>query len=235
MTRAQLTTPLASVLAAAVGTVVIPAPPATAAPVRLPAAGPLAVRTVVARAAPAAGARKVLVLHDFRPDFRPQIVFAVARRTAEDGKEWLRIRLPMRPNGRLGWIPAAGADVRPVNTQIVIHRGTRRLELTRRGKRLLTAVVAVGMPSAPTPLGEFYATARFFPTDPFYGPFALETSAYSPRLTDWPGGGVVGIHGTSLPSLLGKAVSHGCIRVRNGVALKLKRLAPLGTAIRIVP
>ena len=140
----------------------------------------------------------------------------------------------MRPNGRLGWIPAASATVRPVTTQIVIRRAARRLVLTRRGKRLLTAVVAVGKPSAPTPLGEFYVTARFEPTNPFYGPFALETSAYSPTLSDWPGGGVVGIHGTNMPWLLGGAVSHGCIRVRNSVALKLERLAPLGTAIRIV-
>ena len=225
----------APVLAALIGAVVVAVPATGAAAVRLPAAGPVIVRTVVARAAPSAGARKVLVLHDFRRDFRPQIVFAVREQTGQDGQEWLQVRLPMRPNGRLGWIPAASAEIRPVNTQIVIHRGTRRLELIRRGKRLLTAVVAVGMRSAPTPLGEFYATARFFPTNPFYGPFALETSAYSPTLSDWPGGGVVGIHGTSLPGLLGRAVSHGCIRVRNSVALKLKRLAPLGTAIRIVP
>ena len=59
------------------------------------------------------------------------------------------------------------------------------------------------------------------PTDPFFGTFALETSAYS-RLTDWPGGGVVGIHGTSLPQLLGQAVSHGCIRVDNAVATQAR-------------
>jgi lipoprotein-anchoring transpeptidase ErfK/SrfK len=45
---------------------------------------------------------------------------------------------------------------------------------------------------------------------------------------------VVGIHGTSKPWLLGRAVSHGCVRVSNATALQLKRLAPLGTPISIV-
>ena len=84
-----------------------------------------------------------------------------------------------------------------------------------------------------TPLGHFYVTARFVPNDPFLGVFALETSAYS-KLSEWPGGGVVGIHGTSRPDLLGQAVSHGCIRVSNATAAALRRLAPLGTPIRVV-
>ena len=63
--------------------------------------------------------------------------------------------------------------------------------------------------------------------------FALETSAYS-RLTEWPGGGIVGIHGTSKPWLLGRAVSHGCVRVSNATAHALERLAPVGTPISIV-
>ena len=58
--------------------------------------------------------------------------------------------------------------------------------------------------------------SAFVPTDPFYGAYALETSAYA-RVTDWPSD-VVGIHGTNRPELLGQAVSHGCIRVANDVA-----------------
>jgi Uncharacterized protein conserved in bacteria len=75
--------------------------------------------------------------------------------------------------------------------------------------------------------------ARFVPfNDSFLGVFAVETSAYS-KLTEWPGGGVVGIHGTSMPQLLGQAVSHGCVRVANTTAAALVKLAPLGTPILI--
>ena len=84
-----------------------------------------------------------------------------------------------------------------------------------------------------TPVGHYFVAARFVPYhDPFLGVFAVETSAYS-KLTEWPGGGVVGIHGTSLPQLLGQAVSHGCVRVSNTTARKLQALAPLGTPIWI--
>jgi lipoprotein-anchoring transpeptidase ErfK/SrfK len=75
--------------------------------------------------------------------------------------------------------------------------------------------------------------AAYESSDPFYGPFAIETSAYS-RLSEWPGGGVVGIHGTSLPQLIGRAVSHGCIRVPHAAALRLQREVPLGSVIEIV-
>ena len=71
------------------------------------------------------------------------------------------------------------------------------------------------------------------PLEPFYGSYALETSAYA-SLSDWPGGGIVGIHGTNQPQLLGQAVSHGCVRVANSAALRLRRLAPPGTPIDIV-
>src|SRR5262249_57160972 len=80
----------------------------------------------------------------------------------------------------------------------------------------------------------FFVQARFVPRDPFFGPFVLETSAYS-KLSDWPGGGLAGIHGTNQPDLLGQAVSHGCVRVSNTVARALERLAPLRTEIDLLP
>ena len=65
-----------------------------------------------------------------------------------------------------------------------------------------------------TPLGLFYVQAKFDPTWPVLGAYAFETSGYS-KLSDWPGGGVVGVHGTNTPDLIGEAVSHGCVRLYN--------------------
>jgi lipoprotein-anchoring transpeptidase ErfK/SrfK len=123
--------------------------------------------------------------------------------------------------------------LKPTLASIVVHRGARTLELVRDGKVQLRTRVAVGKRGAETPLGHFYVTSRFAPRNSFLGSYALETSAYS-KLSEWPGGGVVGIHGTSRPDLLGQAVSHGCIRVSNAAALQLKRLAPAGTPITIL-
>jgi lipoprotein-anchoring transpeptidase ErfK/SrfK len=68
---------------------------------------------------------------------------------------------------------------------------------------------------------------------PVYGPLAYGTSARSPTLTYWPGGGYVGIHGTNQPEILPGYVSHGCIRMPNEAILKLSRLMPVGTPITI--
>ncbi len=199
-----------------------------------PAAGQLVVPTVTVRRAPSAGAKKLAVLRDFRrSDFRPQVVLALELRAERNGRLWFKIALPGRPNGRTGWIPASSASLRPTIASIVIHRGARTLELSRDGKVALRTRVAVGKRGAETPLGLFYVTSRFTPRNTFLGSYALETSAYS-KLSEWPGGGIVGIHGTPRPDLLGQAVSHGCIRVSNAAALELKRLAPTGTPIRVL-
>jgi lipoprotein-anchoring transpeptidase ErfK/SrfK len=202
-------------------------------PASYPAAGELVATRVAVRTSPDRSAKVIRLLQQFRTDYRLQVVLAVGQANGPDGTAWFKLNLPMRPNGTVGWIPAASATLRPTQSHIVVHRGLRRIELFRGSKRLLYAKVAVGAPGRETPLGEFYVTARFVPDDPFLGAFALETSAYS-RLTEWPGGGKVGIHGTSKPWLLGQAVSHGCVRVSNQTALALERLAPVGTPISIV-
>ena len=173
------------------------------------------------------------MLHDLRKDFRPQIVLALELRADSAGSLWYRIAVPGRPNGRIGWIRATDAALKPTVAEIVVDRSARTLELRRGGVVRLRTRVAVGARGMETPLGLYYVTSRFTPKEAFFGSYALETSAYS-KLSEWPGGGVVGIHGTTRPDLLGQAVSHGCVRLSNSAALVLKRLAPLGTPIRIV-
>ncbi|HEY6030015.1 MAG TPA: L,D-transpeptidase [Gaiellaceae bacterium] len=199
----------------------------------LPAAGSLAVDSVAARSEPAPRSKRMLVLRQFRSDFRWQIVLAVGAKRGVDGRLWYRLSLPMRPNGSYGWVPARAVDLHPVRNRIVVDRARRQLTVLRGGTTLLRTTIAVGAPGMETPAGRFYVQARFVPDNSFLGVFALETSAYS-RLSEWPGGGVVGIHGTSRPDLLGQAVSHGCIRVSNEAAAELRRLAPLGTPITVV-
>jgi lipoprotein-anchoring transpeptidase ErfK/SrfK len=70
-------------------------------------------------------------------------------------------------------------------------------------------------------------------SSPIYGPLAFGTNARSPTLTDWPGGGVVGIHGTNQPSLIPGRVSHGCVRLTNAAILKLGKLMLVGTPVTI--
>ena len=86
---------------------------------------------------------------------------------------------------------------------------------------------------AETPLGLFYVMAKFRPSEAVLGAFTFQTSGYS-KLSDWPGGGVVGVHGTNAPELIGRAVSHGCVRMRNADVEFLKSVVRVGTPIKIV-
>jgi len=190
-------------------------------------------------AAPKEGAKRLAVLKQFRSDFRPQYVLALdAMKAKKTGKPtWYRISIPGRPNGRTGWVPAASLEIRPVHKRLIVYRSAKRFEYWD-GTRLVRAgKVAVGKPGAETPLGLFYVTWKFNPSiDPEWailGAYAFETSAYS-KLTDWPGGGIVGMHGTPWPSLLGQAVSHGCIRVHNDNIEFLRNRVPMGTPVKIV-
>ena len=202
--------------------------------VRLPAAGELLASRVAIRAAPGAQARVVRLMKQFRSNAQFRIVLAVKARRGSDGGWWYLLSLPGRPNGQRGWVRGALLDLRPVQNRIVVHVASRMLEVRRitDAKLLLHAVVAVGKPGAETPLGrDFYVQGRYAPGDAFFGPLVLETSAYS-KLSDWPGGGLAGIHGTNRPDLLGRAVSHGCVRVSNATD---RMLAPLGTPIDLLP
>lgn len=201
--------------------------------VALPAAGDLIVPSVVARTAPNPTAAKVLLLHQFRPDYRQQEVFAVKAQLGSDGQLWYKLSLPMRPNNTYGWVSANQLELHHVVNRILINIAKRRMQVLHGNKVLYQTTVAVGAPGMETPTGHYYVQVRFHPDDPFLGVFAFETSAYS-KLTEWPGGGVVGIHGTSMPQLLGQAVSHGCVRMSNTAAMVLKKLVPLGTPITIV-
>jgi lipoprotein-anchoring transpeptidase ErfK/SrfK len=200
----------------------------------VPAAGHIEWAQVAVRAKPSVTAARMTVLTQFRDDFRPRVVLALSVRHDRNGRPaWYRISLPGRPNGRTGWVPAGSVDLKPIRKEIVIDRSERTLELRNAGRVLLRTRVAVGAYGMETPLGLFYVMAKFRPTTPVLGAFAFETSAYS-KLSEWPGGGIVGIHGTNAPSLLGQAVSHGCVRVANDAILRLRRLVPVGTPIKIV-
>ena len=225
----------AGLVAVAVATVLGLAPTAGAqVPARFPAAGDIIANGLVVRAAPTANARVIKRLPAVRPDGRLQIVHAIGHTQDASGRDWLRFRLPMRPNNRTGWAPADDVFVTPVSQRIVVDLSSRTLRLYRNGRVVVsTRRVGIGRPGTPTPLGNYYVTAKYDAPGAAYGAFALETSAFSPTLSDWPGGGIVGIHGTNRPDLLPGRVSHGCIRLRNRDIQRLYRLASRGTPIRV--
>jgi lipoprotein-anchoring transpeptidase ErfK/SrfK len=104
-----------------------------------------------------------------------------------------------------------------------------------RGHQIWSAPVAVGKPSTPTPAGRFWIRERFKVENRHsgYWPYAFATSDYS-TLTDWPGGGVVGIHGPYYqPQDIPGRVSRGCTRLRVRDDAWLAHHVGLGTPIDV--
>jgi lipoprotein-anchoring transpeptidase ErfK/SrfK len=150
---------------------------------------------------------------------------------------WLQVLLPVRPNGTTGWIRAANVPVRSDPYELRVDLSERSLEVLEDGKQILQTSVAVGTAQAPTPTGRFSVVDKVDTgsAGSAYGPFALGLSGHSDVLTEFGGGdGQIGIHGTSDPSSIGKAASHGCIRVPNDVITQLADLLPLGTPVSVV-
>jgi hypothetical protein len=191
-------------------------------------------RSVTALAAPRTGADLVAPLETRTEEGTTNIVL-VLEETKRLGSSWVHIRLPVLPNGRTGWVPRdALGGYEFVDTRLVVDRARLTATLFRGERRIFQARVGIGTPAASTPPGEFYVRLKLAGfDDPFYGPVAYGTNARSTVLTDWPGGGYIGIHGTNAPELIPGRVSHGCVRMRNADILALSRLMPVGTPLTI--
>jgi lipoprotein-anchoring transpeptidase ErfK/SrfK len=148
---------------------------------------------------------------------------------------WVRVLLPVRPNGSAGWVRAQDVRLEPDPERIVVDLAGRRLKLYVQGRPVLDVPVAVGAGGTPTPTGRDYVTDRVRPSNPHgaYGPFALGLSAHSDTLQSFGDGDAqIGVHGTDQPGSIGHAVTHGCIRLRDSDAAALSAV-PLGTPVTI--
>lgn len=185
------------------------------------------------RTAPSLAAPTITKLRLRTEDKLPEVYLVLDGLVDDDGSQWLRIRIPMRPAGRTGWVPVDMlGPLNAVRTQLAISRRKRRAVLRKNGRVIWQAPVGIGKASTPTPKGSFWIRELLPGGGGTYGPWAFGTSAYS-NIREWRGAPVVGIHGTNRPHLVPGAPSHGCIRVRNDKMKQLKRLMPIGTPVKI--
>jgi L,D-transpeptidase catalytic domain len=191
-------------------------------------------RDVVARRSPSPTGSSVAALTQRTPEGTTNLVLVLGEETRRDG-QWVHIRLPVLPNSQTAWVPReALGGYHFVHTRLIVDRQRFVATLLYDGRAVFRASVGVGRPESPTPAGRFYIRDKLSGFgNPFYGPIAYGTSARSAVLTDWPGGGFVGIHGTNEPDLIPGRISHGCIRMRNSDILRLSRLMPVGTPLTI--
>jgi len=107
---------------------------------------------------------------------------------------------------------------------ILINLDKRRLTFTIDGSST-TYPVAVGKPSTPSPIGNWVIVQK---SVDWGGPFGVRWMRLS---VPWGG---YGIHGTNNPASIGRAVSHGCIRMYNKDVIKIYDQTPIGTPVNII-
>jgi lipoprotein-anchoring transpeptidase ErfK/SrfK len=192
------------------------------------------VSDVSARREPNRSAPIVAPITAVTGDGTQNLVLILRQMNVSPTQTWFDVRLATLPNST-GWVPrSALGNIYSVTTHLYVDRKSFTATLKRSGVTIFTTRVGVGKPYWPTPAGEFYIRDKLTNfNNPFYGPLAFGTSARSAVLTDWPGGGFVGVHGTNEPGILPGPVSHGCIRVVNSALLRLGKLMPVGTPLTI--
>lgn len=151
--------------------------------------------------------------------------------------DFYRVALPTRPNGSTGWVPKDSVTVTKTPFRIFVDLKGRTLRVEKDGSGVFTTEVAIGTKENPTPVNGTYVTELIANTKPngAYGPYAFGLAMHSDTLSEFgTGDGQVGIHGTNQPELIGQAVSHGCIRLKNGDVKELVDLElPLGVPVFI--
>jgi lipoprotein-anchoring transpeptidase ErfK/SrfK len=162
-------------------------------------------------------------------------VLAVVGEPTANG--WIRVELPVRPNGSRAWIPLADVTLAQTSFHVTVNLEARTISVTDGGRPVLTAPAAVGSPSTPTPAGQTFLWELVRPDDPTgaYGPYIFGLGWFSDAYALFNGGDAqIAIHGQDDPGSLGHAVSHGCVRVANDLISRLARTLPLGTPVTIV-
>lgn len=174
---------------------------------------------------------------DRRTETTGNLVFVVEDEASSQSGRHL-VQLPVRPNGSTGWVNAADVSLTVHDYRIEIELAAFELRVYEGGDELLTTPIGVGTQDTPTPGGTYYIKELLQPPSPDgpYGTYAYGLSGFSNVLESFAGGnGVIGIHGTNQPELIGTNVSHGCIRVDNDTISRLVEEIglPLGVPVEI--
>lgn len=227
----------------AIGLLALAAGGAAVAPAQaagVPARQPLVVLSGdhVARAAPTANAQPVATVAGRRPlTHVPTVLPVFGHATSGDGRSWVRVALPGRPNGLRGWISTEQTSRSSTGWRLSVGLAARLVTVYDQGQVVRRFRAIVGAPSTPTPRGRFFIEeAMSLDASAAGGPFALATSARSDVLQEFDGGpGQIALHGiNNLSGALGTAVSHGCVRMSTAAITWLSRRIGAGVPLTIL-
>jgi lipoprotein-anchoring transpeptidase ErfK/SrfK len=120
--------------------------------------------------------------------------------------------------------------------QVVVSIPDRELALLEDGAVRKVYPVAVGASVSPSPTGQFTIISRIVKPTYYHKGVVVAPGPRNPLGTRWMGLSEkgYGIHGTNAPRSIGKAASHGCIRMAQGDLEELFELVSVGDEVEIV-
>ncbi len=187
-------------------------------------------RTLPAFAHPSLASAHVGVVPAGSKYYGIQIV-AWVERVSTDGR-WGLVELPYAWPRHEGWIRLKGLARDATRVRVEVDLSAHAVIVRKFGRVLFRASGAIGAPSTPTPVGEYFVTDRVAFSGGAYGSFAFGISGIQPRLpAGWSGGNQLAIHGTNSPSSIGRSVSAGCVRVSESTLDRLIPLLRYGTPV----
>jgi L,D-transpeptidase ErfK/SrfK len=129
---------------------------------------------------------------------------------------------------------APAAPVR-VKRQVVVSVPDRKLVVMENGAVLRVFPVAVGADVSPSPTGAFEIVSRLTEPTYYHSGVVIPAGTDNPLGPRWVGLNKkgYGIHGTNAPGSIGKAASHGCIRMRNRDIVQFFALVNVGDTVEI--
>jgi len=133
-------------------------------------------------------------------------------------------------------VESTPAQTAQVKRTIVVSLEDRKLALVEDGQVVKVYTVSVGKPSTPSPVGTFTIQRRV--KNPVYqhDGKAIQPGPANPVGTRWMGLSVkgYGIHGTNEPKSIGKAASHGCIRMARKDLEEMYEMVHVGDSVELI-
>jgi len=134
------------------------------------------------------------------------------------------------------------SDANALTVHLVVRLSQHQVYVYRGDQVLAHYTIAIGKRGWETPTGSFQVLSK--EKNPVFKSFKTGALIYpgpdNPLGVRWigiwtDGKTQIGFHGTNQEELLGKAVSHGCIRMRNQDVSALFEQVSIGTTVTIEP
>jgi lipoprotein-anchoring transpeptidase ErfK/SrfK len=144
----------------------------------------------------------------------------------------------MRAMKLLAILAVASADglAQESTRRLLVSIPDRKIAFLKDGRVVKVYQIAVGKQATPSPTGKFHIVSRVQRPTYYHAGKVVGPGPRNPVGTRWMGLGYLGygIHGTNVPGSIGKAASHGCIRMRNRDVEELFELVQVGDPVELV-